>query len=349
MNAIFKLDGLVLETERLILRPFKQSDLDDFHEYASVEGVGEMAGWKHHETKEHTQLILDKFISNDKTFAIVLKENNKLIGSLGIEEYGMEEKLSEFFNYNGREIGYVLSKDYWGKGIMPEAVKTVIDYLFNVKNLDFLTCGYYDFNIQSKRVQEKCGFKPYRKLVIETKIGTKEQSILNLLINPKKKIEFIFSHPETLIWKEIIKYESRKLDDDTVKSLIELSKQWQEEDCSYGMIVNTKDNLRKPLYVAVENDKIIGYIFGHYYKLENKTSYIEVGSNCFMIDQIYVIPSYRSKGVGKELFKLMENEIKESCDYITLSTSTKDYKKILHFYVDELDMNFHSAFLIKDL
>ena len=283
MNAIFKLDGLVLETERLILRPFKQSDLDDFHEYASVEGVGEMAGWKHHETKEHTQLILDKFISNDKTFAIVLKENNKVIGSLGIEEYGMEEKLSEFFNYNGREI------------------------------------------------------------------GTKEQSILNLLINPKKKIEFIFSHPETLIWKEIIKYESRKLDDDTVKSLIELSKQWQEEDCSYGMIVNTKDNLRKPLYVAVENDKIIGYIFGHYYKLENKTSYIEVGSNCFMIDEIYVIPSYRSKGVGKKLFKLMENEIKESCDYITLSTSTKDYKKILHFYVDELDMNFHSAFLIKDL
>ena len=67
------------------------------------------------------------------------------------------------------------------------------------------------------------------------------------------------------------------------------------------------------------------------------------------IDEIYVIPSYRSKGVGKELFKLMENEIKESCDYITLSTSTKDYKKILHFYVDELDMNFHSAFLIKDL
>ena len=136
----------------------------------------------------------------------------------------------------------------------------------------------------------------------------------------------------------------KKLDDDTVKSLIELSKQWQEEDCSYGMIVNTKDNLRKPLYVAVEKDKIIGYIFGHYYKLENKTSYIEVGSNCFMIDEIYVIPSYRSKGVGKELFKLMENEIKESCDYITLSTSTKDYKKILHFYVDELDMNFHSAF-----
>lgn len=202
MNANFKLNGLQIETERLILRPFKQEDLDDFHEYASVEGVGEMAGWKHHETKEETQLILNKFVINDKTFAIVYKGNNKVIGSLGIEEYGMEDKLTEFSNYIGREIGYVLSKDYWGKGIMPEAVMAVIDYLFNVANLDFLTCGYYDFNIQSKRVQEKCGFKPYRKLVIETGRGTKEQSILNLLINPNKKIEIIFSHSETLIWKQ---------------------------------------------------------------------------------------------------------------------------------------------------
>ena len=50
MNATFKIGELVIETERLVLRPFKQSDLRDFNEYASVLGVGEMAGWKHHET-----------------------------------------------------------------------------------------------------------------------------------------------------------------------------------------------------------------------------------------------------------------------------------------------------------
>ena len=202
MNANFKINGIVIETERLILRPFEQSDLDDFYEYASVEGVGEMAGWKHHENKEKSQSILDLFISEDKTFAIVLKENNKVIGSLGVEEYGMEQALSEFFDYNGREIGYVLSKDYWGKGLMPEAVKAVIDYLFNVQKLDFLTCGYYEFNNQSKKVQEKCGFKPYRKLVMETRLGTKEQGILNLLVNPNKNIKLIFSHPETLIFNQ---------------------------------------------------------------------------------------------------------------------------------------------------
>ena len=201
MNANFKINVIVIETERLILRPFKQSDLDDFYEYASVEGVGEMAGWKHHENKEKSQSILDLFINEDKTFAIVLKENNKVIGSLGVEEYGMEQALSEFFDYQGREIGYVLSKDYWGKGLMPEAVKAVINYLFNELNLDFLTCGYYDFNNQSKRVQEKCGFKPYRKIVIETKLGTKEQSVLNLLLNPNKNIKLVFSHTETLIYE----------------------------------------------------------------------------------------------------------------------------------------------------
>ena len=201
MNANFKIGELVIETERLILRPFKQSDLHDFNEYASVPGVGEMAGWKHHETIEKTQEILDLFIKEDKTFAIVFKKNNKVIGSLGVEEYGLEEKLTEFENYYGREIGYVLSKDYWGKGIMPEAVGAVIHDLFNHLNLDFLICGYYDFNSQSKRVQEKCGFKPYRKLVMDTRLGTKEPGVLNLLLNPNKNISLVFSHPETLIYK----------------------------------------------------------------------------------------------------------------------------------------------------
>ena len=201
MNATFQISGITLETERLLLRPFEVTDLDDFYEYASVEGVGEMAGWRHHESIAKSQEILDKFIKEDKTFAIVLKENNKVIGSLGIEKYGMEHALTEFDGYQGREIGYVLSKSYWGKGLMPEAVSAVIRYLFDDLHFDFLLCGYYDFNKQSKRVQEKCGFKPYRKLVMDTRMGTAEPGVLNLLINPNKNITFVFSHPETLIYQ----------------------------------------------------------------------------------------------------------------------------------------------------
>ena len=201
MNAEFKINGKIIETERLILRPFHLNDLEVFFEYASVEGVGEMAGWHHHENIDKSREILDRFIDEDKTFAICLKENGKVIGSLGVEKYGMEAALTEFDGYRGREIGYVLSRDYWGKGIMPEAVNAVIVYLFNELDLDFLTCGYYDFNSQSRHVQEKCGFKPYRKLVMETRMGTKEPGVLNLLINPKKNVTLKFSHPETLIYK----------------------------------------------------------------------------------------------------------------------------------------------------
>ena len=199
MNANIDITGVKLETERLILRPWTLEDLDDFFEYAKNPDVGPRAGWLPHKNKEESLEILNRFIDNKKTFCIVYKENNKAIGSIGIERYGSEDKLSEFFNYQGREIGYAMSKDYWGRGIMPEAVQAVISYLFNDLNLDFLLCGYFDFNVRSKRCQEKCGFKPYRKLNFETKIGTVEPGVLSLLSNPNKDIRFEFSHPETLI------------------------------------------------------------------------------------------------------------------------------------------------------
>lgn len=201
MNAEFKVGKTVIETERLILRAFRPEDLDDFFEYASVPGVGEMAGWHHHESKDDTLKILDGFIEKDKTFALVLKESGKVIGSLGVEMYKMEEALTEFAPYRGREIGYVLSKEYWGRGLMPEAVCGVIKYLFEVEELDFLLCGYYNFNVQSKRVQEKCGFVPYRRLTFDTQTDTQESGVLNLLLNPHKALNLVFSHPETLIYK----------------------------------------------------------------------------------------------------------------------------------------------------
>ena len=201
MNAKFDVTGIRLESNRLILREWELSDLDDLFEYASVPDVGEMAGWPHHQNKEESLYRVKRFIEQKHTFAIVYKENNKVIGSLGIEQYALEDKLTEFDGYYGNEIGYVLSKDYWGKGIMPEAVKLVIDYLFNELNYDFLLCGHYDKNSRSSRVQDKCGFIPYRKLVFDTQLGTKEPGILRLLVNPNKNIKLKFSHPETLLIK----------------------------------------------------------------------------------------------------------------------------------------------------
>jgi len=201
MNAEFSIGGAVLESERLILRPFCGSDLDGLFEYASVPGVGEMAGWSHHKSIDETERILRSFIEKDKTFAITERATGKLIGSLGVEEYGLLDKLTEFDGYLGRELGYVLSRDFWGRGLMTEALRTVIDYLFFTVGLDFLLCGHYDKNERSKRVQEKCGFLPYRRLTFDTQLGTREPGVLNLLTNPDKNIRFKFSHPETLIYE----------------------------------------------------------------------------------------------------------------------------------------------------
>ncbi len=142
-------------------------------------------------------------------------------------------------------------------------------------------------------------------------------------------------------------YEKRSLDENTIKELIELSKEWSKENISYGYIVNDESDLKEPLFVAIDNDKIVAYIFGHFYETKKKTSYIEIGSKCFEIDEIYVTKGCRNKGIGQKLFEMIEEYVKNKCEYLTLATSTKNYKKILHFYIEELGMNFHSAFLIK--
>lgn len=146
-----------------------------------------------------------------------------------------------------------------------------------------------------------------------------------------------------------MEYELRKLDSPTVEELIELSKKWRDEDCSWGIVANGEEDLEEPLFVATDNGRIVGYIFGHYFRVKGKTAYMDPGSKCFMIDEVYVLPAYRSKGVGKELFRLMEKHVKESCAYLKLIAPSKDYKSILHFYVDELGMDFYSATLIKKI
>lgn len=144
-----------------------------------------------------------------------------------------------------------------------------------------------------------------------------------------------------------MKYEFRTLDQDTVNQLLALSQKWEAEDCTYGLVANEQSDLSEPLAVALDGDRIVGYIFGHFYTVKERTSYIQLGEKCFSVDELYVLPEYRSQGIGRQLFRRMEETVEAECTYITLSTATKNYKAVLHLYVEELGMNFHDAFLIK--
>lgn len=181
MNVKIDISSVVLKTQRLILRPWCENDLEDFYHYASVDGVGQMAGWNPHKNREESNKILSCFIAGKRTFA--LEYEGKVIGSLGIEEY-REKDYPELANLKGREIGYVLSKDYWGHGLMPEAVKAVISYLFDRVQLDFILVGHFDWNKQSARVIEKCGFQYIKTCPYETSCGTTESSEESILYRP---------------------------------------------------------------------------------------------------------------------------------------------------------------------
>ena len=178
MNYPIDISNVVLRTERLILRAWRQEDLDDFYEYAKVDGVGQMAGWKPHESKTESQEILKMFIDGKRDFAI--EYQGKVIGSLGINNY-KEKEFKEFDDLKCREIGFALSKDYWGLGLMPEAVREVIRYLFEDVGLDVILCGHFLWNKQSERVQEKCGFKHYKYNQYKTLMGTIEEHEAKIL------------------------------------------------------------------------------------------------------------------------------------------------------------------------
>ncbi len=149
--------GLVLETPRLLLRAWEMSDLLDMYAYASVEGVGEMAGWPHHESLEESAKILQLFIENQSNFAIEDKSTGHVIGSVGLHKSWASD-IRRFQDERLVEIGYVLAKAAWGQGLMPEAAAAVIDWLFTEKDVDIITVAHMISNTRSERVIRRLGF-----------------------------------------------------------------------------------------------------------------------------------------------------------------------------------------------
>lgn len=146
----------ILETERLILRPWTLKDVNDMYDYAKDERVGPLAGWPAHKNIEESKKIIKMFLRDKNVYAMYHKKDKKVIGSIGIHESYPDEKLKDL---KQKELGFVLHPNYWGQGLVPEGVKYVIDYLFNEFKLDLIWCGHSDFNEKSKRVNEKCGFQ----------------------------------------------------------------------------------------------------------------------------------------------------------------------------------------------
>lgn len=147
---------MVLETRRLILRPWEESDAEELYRYAKDPAVGPAAGWMPHNNVENSRAIIRDVLSGPEIYAVVLKETGLPVGSVGIM---FDKNSNTQMKENEAEIGYWIGVPYWGQGMIPEAVRELQRRCFEDLGCTAVWCGYYDGNARSERVQEKCGFR----------------------------------------------------------------------------------------------------------------------------------------------------------------------------------------------
>ncbi|MCK9790875.1 GNAT family N-acetyltransferase [Providencia rettgeri] len=152
---------MVLATNRLVLRPWQETDAADLYFYAKDERIGPIAGWPAHKNEEESLSIIKNIFMRDEIYAVTLKNENQAIGLIGLS-FSHESNFP--IGENDAEVSYWIGVPFWGKGLIPESINAIMHHAFTNLKLDNLWCGYFQGNEQSKIAQEKCGFKYYATL-----------------------------------------------------------------------------------------------------------------------------------------------------------------------------------------
>ena len=142
----------MLETKRLILRPWREEDAEALYRYAKDPEVGPAAGWPAHTDVENSRAVIRDVLSAPETYAVCLKTDGNPIGSVGLHRNDLAQREDEY------ELGYWIGKPFWGQGLIPEAARELLRYAFEDLGMQTVWCGYYDGNVKSRRVQDKLGF-----------------------------------------------------------------------------------------------------------------------------------------------------------------------------------------------
>ncbi len=146
---------MIIKTERLILRPWKESDAEELFRYASDPEVGPIAGWPPHKSMAESLYVINNVLCGRECYAVCLNSDDLAIGAIELMLNGhtdMTDKDDEC------ELGYWLGRQFWGQGLIPEAAGALIRRGFEKLGMNRIWCGWYDGNLKSKRVQEKLGF-----------------------------------------------------------------------------------------------------------------------------------------------------------------------------------------------
>ena len=159
-----------IETARLMLRPFRASDLSDLYEYLAQPEQRRLSGNTEVNTLEDARLVLDHILAPEAphySLAIVLKSENKVVGNLSLGRYPFLENDPVLRDLRGVSLSYVLNERYWRRGLMTELLRACIPVLFGQGKLDYIQSGYFSFNEASAALQRKLGMQVWTQGSVE--------------------------------------------------------------------------------------------------------------------------------------------------------------------------------------
>ena len=147
-----------------------------------------------------------------------------------------------------------------------------------------------------------------------------------------------------------MRYVETELTPAVLEALKQMSADWAAENSCRGYYANDESDIRgNRIFLALEGDTPVGYLFGRVARAKRTSTVMEENTPYFEVEELYIVPGWRSRGVGGALFRYAESQVKQDAEYILLSTATKNWKAILHFYIDEMGMDFWSARLFKKI
>lgn len=167
---------MILKTQNLLLRPWRESDAECLYHFAKNPNVGPIAGWPPHKSVDDSLNIIKTVFSKRETYAIVM--NNIPIGCVGLL---FHPDTNHWWGEGACELGYWIAEEFWGNGYAVEASKAIIKRAFDDLYVTQIYASYRIENSQSKRVLEKLGFKYYTELVNQNYLGEYFKEIAMIL------------------------------------------------------------------------------------------------------------------------------------------------------------------------